>query len=70
VLLDISFKEAPIFYSKSFRFKTLYAEIAAFGGLMNFFIRISNVMLGGFHGFAQKNSMIKRLYSSKKEKKD
>jgi hypothetical protein len=52
VFFDISFSEANIFYDKSFRFKPLYAEIASFGGLMNFFIRISVVFLGGLTGFA------------------
>ena len=36
---------------------------------MNFMIRISNVFLGSFTKFAMNNSMIKKLYSSRKTSK-
>jgi hypothetical protein len=68
VFYNVSIREASIYYSKTFNQKTLLQEIASFGGLMNFMLRMINMFLAGFTRHAMNNSMIKKLYSQRKSK--
>ena len=68
--LSVSFAQSTIETSTSSVRLTVYQVFQSFGSYLAFVIRFTVLILGGFQSHSLADSLVKRLYSAEKEKKE